>query len=72
MSGDEILQSGGAAKCPRAKSKILPSVGRRHGLFKPRKFSGGHGERRNFSAAKFTRRAKFNAPKRHENLKEKR
>ena len=25
-----------------------------------------------FSAAKFTRRAKFNAPKRHENLKEKR
>jgi len=25
-----------------------------------------------FIAAKFTRRAKFNAPKRHENLKEKR
>ncbi|WP_298061005.1 hypothetical protein [uncultured Campylobacter sp.] len=41
-------------------------------MFKSRKFSGGHNEQRKFSVGKFTQRAKFNAPKRHENLKEKR
>ena len=65
MSGDEILQSGGAAKRPRAKFKILPGAGRRFGLFRPRKFSGEHNERRKFSVGAFTRRAKLNAPKRH-------
>ena len=38
--------------------KFYPARSRR-GLNNPRKFGGGHGERRNFSAAK------FNAPKRH-------
>ncbi len=47
-------------------------AGLRRRLFKSRKFSVGHNEQRKFSAVKFTRRAKFNAPKQHKNLKEKR
>ena len=37
----------------------------RRGLNNPRKFSGGYNGQRKFSAVKFTRRAKLNAPKRH-------
>ncbi|WP_298830941.1 hypothetical protein [uncultured Campylobacter sp.] len=44
--------------------KFYPTKSRR-GLFQPRKFSGKYSASCKFSVGKFTRRAKFNAPKRH-------
>ena len=44
--------------------KFYPAKSRR-GLNNPRKFIGEYNGQRKFSAVKFTRRAKLNAPKRH-------
>ena len=48
----------------RLNLKFYPARSRR-GLFQPRKFSGKYSASCKFSVGKFTRRAKFNAPKRH-------